>query len=117
VGQVFHNIVVVGNLCVGVMCHASKNFLQGAKQFIKIWFLDVKRATRLGRRCFFLRNMGRLGNVIFVVPSLQIDCLVTHKNSHIQGRPLMMMGTCHAPFRKGKICGNHVLRLRGERMG
>jgi hypothetical protein len=57
--------------------------------------------------------MLRLDNFIILGFHLHKDCLVTHKNDNIQGRPLVVRGTFHAPLRRGMVCENHVARGHG----
>jgi hypothetical protein len=82
-GQVFHNNIVVGGPCVWIMCHVSKNALQGVKQCVKIWLLNMKRATRMRRRCCLMHNKNRLGCVIVLGLRFQIDHVFTHENIRI----------------------------------
>jgi hypothetical protein len=72
-GQVFHNIVVLGGPCVGIMHRSSKNAIRGAKRCIKIWILNMKRANKLEIRYLFFHNMGRIKNVIIFILGPQIN--------------------------------------------
>jgi hypothetical protein len=86
-GQVFHNTVVLDGPCIWIMHRMSMNALRGVKKCVKIWLLNLKRATRIGRRCWFWCSMGGIENVILFGMIMQINCLVAHKMTTFQEYP------------------------------